>query len=88
MGVGGGCNVLTHAVHSLEYLKRRVLNDFKQGCGSEMICFGSDSGSGSDFNEVSAPTPATDPDPVSVPPRESCAANSHFIREITTIYKV
>jgi hypothetical protein len=36
--------------------------------------------------DVSAPT--SDPDPVSDPSREreSCAVNSHFIPEITTIY--
>jgi hypothetical protein len=44
------------------------------------------------FKEVSAPTP--DPDPLFwirqrwSPPRESCAANSHCIHEITLIYEV
>jgi hypothetical protein len=42
---------------------------YGQGCGSEMICFGSDPGTGSTFKKVSAPTPdlTPDPDPVSDP---------------------
>jgi hypothetical protein len=53
------------------------------------------------FKEVSASTPDPTPDPVSdptpdpvsdpatlSPPQESCPANSHYIREITMIYKV